>query len=119
MLALFTTATSPQVMERGGLCVPVVCDSTKDADIEELFDQIKREQKGRLDVLVNNAYAGVQVQYVLHRYTRLMENCQYMIGLNVMCYCRTSLKIWGKSSGKLIHPFGIPSITRASGLQDI
>lgn len=46
---------------RGGKCVPVICDSTKEKDIEELFEQIKREQKGRLDMLVNNAYAGVQV----------------------------------------------------------
>lgn len=41
--------------------MPVVCDSTKDEDIEELFERIKREQNGRLDILVNNAYAGVQV----------------------------------------------------------
>lgn len=47
--------------ERGGKCVPVICDSTKDKDIEELFERIKRDQDGRLDLLVNNAYAGVQV----------------------------------------------------------
>lgn len=41
--------------------MPVICDSTKDKDIEGLFEQIKREQDGRLDILVNNAYAGVQV----------------------------------------------------------
>lgn len=41
--------------------MPVICDSTKDEDIEGLFEQIKREQNGRLDILVNNAYAGVQV----------------------------------------------------------
>ena len=50
-----------QVKERGGYCVPVICDSSKDEDIEQLFEQIKREQNGRLDILVNNAYAGVQV----------------------------------------------------------
>lgn len=52
-----------QVKERGGNCVPVICDSTNDKDIEELFERIKHEQNGRLDILVNNAYAGVQVQY--------------------------------------------------------
>ncbi|XP_059200637.1 dehydrogenase/reductase SDR family member 1-like [Centropristis striata] len=52
--------TAAQVKERGGNCVPVICDSTKDGDIEELFEQIKREQNGRLDILVNNAYAGIQ-----------------------------------------------------------
>ncbi|XP_037642271.1 dehydrogenase/reductase SDR family member 1 [Sebastes umbrosus] len=52
--------TAAQVKERGGNCVPVICDSTKDEDIKDLFERIKREQDGRLDVLVNNAYAGVQ-----------------------------------------------------------
>ncbi|XP_040912158.1 dehydrogenase/reductase SDR family member 1 [Toxotes jaculatrix] len=51
--------TAAEVKERGGNCVPVVCDSTNDEDIEELFKRIKREQNGRLDILVNNAYAGV------------------------------------------------------------
>lgn len=49
-----------EVKERGGFCVPVICDSTKDQDIEQLFEQITHEQNGRLDILVNNAYAGVQ-----------------------------------------------------------
>ncbi|KAL4237413.1 Dehydrogenase reductase SDR member 1 [Mactra antiquata] len=35
------------------------CDHSKDADIERLFDQVKREIEGRLDVLVNNAYSAV------------------------------------------------------------
>ncbi|XP_036374837.1 dehydrogenase/reductase SDR family member 1 [Megalops cyprinoides] len=52
--------TAAEVKERGGDCVPVVCDSSKDDDIKELFERIRREQKGRLDILVNNAYAGVQ-----------------------------------------------------------
>ncbi|XP_068594175.1 dehydrogenase/reductase SDR family member 1 [Cebidichthys violaceus] len=52
--------TAAQVKERGGNCVPVICDSTKDKDIEDLFERIKCEQNGRLDILVNNAYAGVQ-----------------------------------------------------------
>ncbi|KAJ4937118.1 hypothetical protein JOQ06_001700 [Pogonophryne albipinna] len=52
--------TAAQVKERGGNCVPVICDSTNDKEIEDLFERIKREQNGRLDILVNNAYAGVQ-----------------------------------------------------------
>ncbi|XP_057714464.1 dehydrogenase/reductase SDR family member 1 [Corythoichthys intestinalis] len=52
--------TATQVNERGGKCVPVICDSTRDDDIENLFERIKQEQRGRLDLLVNNAYAGVQ-----------------------------------------------------------
>ena len=50
-----------QVKERGGDCLPVVCDSSKEDDIKQLFERIKHEQNGRLDILVNNAYAGVQV----------------------------------------------------------
>ncbi|KAG9273816.1 dehydrogenase/reductase SDR family member 1-like [Astyanax mexicanus] len=51
--------TAAEVNERGGLCLPVICDSTKDDDIKELFERIKREQNGRLDILVNNAFGGV------------------------------------------------------------
>lgn len=51
--------TAAQVKERGGNCVPVICDSTNDKEIEDLFERIKSEQNGRLDILVNNAYAGV------------------------------------------------------------
>lgn len=52
--------SAAEIKQRGGSCVPVICDSTKDNDIEELFERIKSEQNGRLDMLVNNAYAGVQ-----------------------------------------------------------
>lgn len=52
--------SAAEVKQRGGNCVPVICDSTKDSDIEGLFERIKLEQEGRLDILVNNAYAGVQ-----------------------------------------------------------
>lgn len=52
--------TAAEVNERGGRCLPVICDSTKDDDIKELFERIKSEQNGRLDILVNNAYGGVQ-----------------------------------------------------------
>lgn len=45
---------------RGGRCVPVVCDSSQESEVQSLFEQVDREQHGRLDVLVNNAYAGVQ-----------------------------------------------------------
>ncbi|XP_073705224.1 dehydrogenase/reductase SDR family member 1-like isoform X2 [Garra rufa] len=52
--------TAAEVTERGGRCLPVVCDSSKDDEIKELFERVQREQNGRLDLLVNNAYAGVQ-----------------------------------------------------------
>lgn len=43
--------------------MPVVCDSSRESDVQSLFEQVRREQKGRLDVLVNNAYAGAQVPF--------------------------------------------------------
>ncbi|KAL6490016.1 hypothetical protein MHYP_G00003610 [Metynnis hypsauchen] len=52
--------TAAEVNERGGRCLTVVCDSSKEDDIKELFERVQREQNGRLDILVNNAYAGVQ-----------------------------------------------------------
>ncbi|XP_063074587.1 dehydrogenase/reductase SDR family member 1 [Engraulis encrasicolus] len=52
--------TAGEVKERGGDCIPVVCDSSKEDEIAALFERIKKEQNGRLDILVNNAYAGVQ-----------------------------------------------------------
>ncbi|KAL4238078.1 Dehydrogenase reductase SDR member [Mactra antiquata] len=50
--------TVDEIKARGGTCIPVQCDHSKDADIERLFDQVKRENEGRLDVLVNNAYSA-------------------------------------------------------------
>ncbi|VDI14286.1 dehydrogenase/reductase SDR family member 1 [Mytilus galloprovincialis] len=48
------------IEKRGGTCIPVQCDHSKDSDVEELFDRISKEQDGRLDVLVNNAFNTAQ-----------------------------------------------------------
>ena len=48
-----------EIRERGGTPIPVQVDHSNDKEVEALFQRIKREQNGRLDVLVNNAYAGV------------------------------------------------------------
>ncbi|XP_003802014.1 dehydrogenase/reductase SDR family member 1 [Otolemur garnettii] len=52
--------TAQEAQSLGGRCVPVVCDSSQESEVRSLFEQVDREQQGRLDVLVNNAYAGVQ-----------------------------------------------------------
>jgi len=52
--------TADEIKARGGRCIPVVCDHADMEDVERLFEQIKQEQDGRLDVLVNNAYSAVQ-----------------------------------------------------------
>lgn len=43
-----------------GQCIPVKCDHANDEEVKQLFEKVSKEQNGRLDVLVNNAYAGVQ-----------------------------------------------------------
>ncbi|XP_036094938.1 dehydrogenase/reductase SDR family member 1 isoform X4 [Rousettus aegyptiacus] len=53
-------ATAQDAQSRGGRCIPVVCDSSQESEVRSLFEQVDREQQGRLDVLVNNAFAGVQ-----------------------------------------------------------
>jgi dehydrogenase/reductase SDR family protein 1 len=47
--------TSIQVKGLGGKGISVVCDHSKDDNIEALFDQVLREQ-GRIDILVNNVF---------------------------------------------------------------
>jgi len=47
------------IKERGGRAVTVQMDHGQDAEVEALFQQIASEQAGQLDLLVNNAYAGV------------------------------------------------------------
>ena len=41
--------------------IVVVVDHSKDEQVTALFNQIKTENNGQLDILVNNAYAGVDV----------------------------------------------------------
>jgi NAD(P)-dependent dehydrogenase (short-subunit alcohol dehydrogenase family) len=49
--------TAAEVTARGGTGIPVVCDHTDDVQVEALFRRVRDEQ-GRLDVLVCNAWGG-------------------------------------------------------------
>lgn len=60
-------ATADAVTAAGGQGIPVRCDHTADDDVARLFDRIEREAK-RLDILVNNAWAG---------YERMFEDGEY------------------------------------------
>jgi len=54
--------TTEEMRERGagvGRGEGVQCDHGNDDDVAKLFEQIDRENDGRLDILVNNAYAAV------------------------------------------------------------
>ena len=43
----------------GANCIAIVCDHAHDDQVEQLFERIKTENDGRLDLLVNNCYAAV------------------------------------------------------------
>ena len=51
-----------EVKSRGliGKLILIECDHSCDKSVENLFKQIADEQNGQLDLLVNNAFAGVQ-----------------------------------------------------------
>jgi len=51
--------TAAEITSRGGKCIPIQCDHGNMDDVEKLFERIKAEQHGQLDVLVNNAYSAV------------------------------------------------------------
>ena len=48
-------ATAEEVTKAGGQGIAVACDHRDDAAVEALFDRI-RSERGRLDILVNNAF---------------------------------------------------------------
>lgn len=51
--------TQLAVETAGGDCIPVQVDHSDDEQVRLLFDRIQNEQ-GKLDLLVNNVYSGVQ-----------------------------------------------------------
>ncbi|KAM3727729.1 Dehydrogenase/reductase SDR family member [Dirofilaria immitis] len=50
--------TTNEISSRGGKAVAVYCDHNKDDEVKELFQRIAKDENGRLDVLVNNAFSG-------------------------------------------------------------
>ena len=62
--------TAREVDERGGNGIDVRCDHSVDADVERLFERIG-EEHGRLDLLVNNAWAGYE------RYTEVRFDARF------------------------------------------
>jgi NAD(P)-dependent dehydrogenase (short-subunit alcohol dehydrogenase family) len=52
--------TAEELSARGGTGLAVRCDHTDDAQVAALFKRIRDEQ-GRLDVLVNNAWSGYEL----------------------------------------------------------
>jgi NAD(P)-dependent dehydrogenase (short-subunit alcohol dehydrogenase family) len=52
--------TADAVTARGGRGIPAVADHTDDAQTEALFARVAAEQRGRLDLLVANAWGGYE-----------------------------------------------------------
>ena len=52
--------TQAAIEAAGGIGIPIQVDHSNDEQVQQLFEQIETEQNGQLDVLVNNAFAGVQ-----------------------------------------------------------
>lgn len=50
--------TADLVNELGGIGIPVRVDHTDELDVRRLFERVKEEQGGRLDVLVNDVWGG-------------------------------------------------------------
>ncbi|KRE96683.1 short-chain dehydrogenase [Paenibacillus sp. Soil766] len=50
--------TAELVTQAGGKGIAVCMDHTKEEDVVALFSQIKREQQGRLNILVNDLWGG-------------------------------------------------------------
>ena len=59
-VAMDTTAAeiNKASISTGGRCIPIICDHADDESTKNVFDRIMKEN-GRLDILVNNAYAAV------------------------------------------------------------
>ncbi len=51
--------TGEEIDQKGGKGIAIGCDHRNDADVEAVFGRIQQEQ-GKLDVLVNNAWAGYE-----------------------------------------------------------
>ena len=51
--------TAASISDAGGTAFAIPCDHTQDEQTESVFEHIQNEQ-GRLDLLVNNAWAGYQ-----------------------------------------------------------
>jgi NAD(P)-dependent dehydrogenase (short-subunit alcohol dehydrogenase family) len=50
--------TAEMVTARGGKGIAVRCDHTNESDVKKLVARIQREQKGKLDILVNDVWGG-------------------------------------------------------------
>lgn len=59
--------SAEEVTRRGGQGIAVRCDHANDGEVESLFQRV-REEQGRLDILVNNAWGGYEGKRLMPAY---------------------------------------------------
>ncbi|SDD01215.1 SDR family NAD(P)-dependent oxidoreductase [Rhodococcus tukisamuensis] len=97
-------ATVGEIDARGGKGVAVQCDHTDDAQIQQLFARIAEEQDGRLDLLVNNAWAGPSDGYAGFSqpfWKRPISDWDSLIGIGLRAHYVASVE-----AAKLMVPRG-------------
>lgn len=96
--------TVEEITERGGTGVAVQCDHTDDDQVLALFERIADEQDGRLDLLVNNAWAGPSDGYAGFSkpfWERPIDDWDSLIGLGLRAHYVASVE-----AAKLMVPRG-------------
>lgn len=55
-----------EISERGGKGIPAFVDHSNMVEVKNFFEMIERDNNGKLDILVNNAYSAVKVENILN-----------------------------------------------------
>jgi NAD(P)-dependent dehydrogenase (short-subunit alcohol dehydrogenase family) len=96
--------TAAEITERGGHGIAVQCDHTDDDQVRALFTRISDEQGGRLDLLINNAWAGPSDGYAGFAkpfWERPVDDWDSLIGLGLRAHYVASVE-----AAKLMVPRG-------------
>ncbi len=50
--------TADEIAQRGGRCIPIVCDHGDDASVQRVFERVHDEQNAVIGILVNHVFAA-------------------------------------------------------------
>ncbi|CAD5213131.1 unnamed protein product [Bursaphelenchus okinawaensis] len=69
-------SVAKEVEQLGGKANPIYCNHDSSEETADVFDRIKREQNGQLDILINNAFGGVpyMLKYMHTKFFDLPES---------------------------------------------
>ncbi|MFF0814166.1 SDR family NAD(P)-dependent oxidoreductase [Rhodococcus sp. NPDC003318] len=104
--------TAAEVTERGGEGIAVQCDHSDDTQIEKLFARIADDRDGRLDLLVNNVWAGPSDGYAGFSqpfWKRPVSDWDALIGLGLRAHYVASVE-----AARLMVPRGSGIIANIS-----